>query len=138
MNQIITLRKVEKKDYKFLYDFYLEEKQDPNIRIHKYIAPFDEFNGFFKKDTEYDHRYIIESNGISIGQIRLEKNGGINYDLNKKYGRQGIMTKALEMLVQKHKGYDFYVNINQNNPKSIELAKKFSGKITLNVVNSEQ
>ena len=67
--------------------------------------------------------YIYKSK-IKIGSIYLSKNDEIGIFIKEKYHREGLATKALELLMNKNPRSRYLANVNPKNIKSSKFFKK--------------
>lgn len=126
-NQAITLIKVGKFDYKFLYE--LLKRRDPRTNISHRIMPTYQEHVRFVKSKPYKNWYTIRLGNVKAGSIYLSKQNEIGIFLLKKYQGKNIGQKALTLLMQKNPQKRYLANVSPKNHKSISFFKKNKFKL---------
>jgi RimJ/RimL family protein N-acetyltransferase len=121
-SSIVTLVKVNKSDYKFLYE--LLKKRDPNANISHKIMPTYKDHIKFIKSRPYKVWYVIHFRNSKVGSIYLSKQNEIGIFLLKKYQGKNIGQLALQLLMQKNPQKRYLANVSPKNLKSISFFKK--------------
>lgn len=74
----------------------------------------------FWESKPYEEAYIIYEDK-PMGFIYLSDINEVGIFIEEKYHRQGIASKALELLLVKHKGERVLANVNPRNQNSIDF-----------------
>lgn len=117
----MTLRKVDKADYRFLYNLLLERpishcishRKNPSFRKHC----------TFVRSKPYRFWYVlVEQSGLGdetcMGAIYLTKKDEIGIHILPEYRSQGRGREAVMTLMKRHPRPRFYANIAPTNPES--------------------
>lgn len=140
----VILREFELSDAKELYENWGTDEEVSKYMLWKnYKSIDDAINSInyyiecYKKDDPFK-QYAIEYNGEVVGSINIvtskrHKTGDIAYCLSKKYWRKGIMSEAINLLVDYYfKNYEL-VRISaeaiEPNIASRKLLEKCSFKL---------
>ena len=125
-NEII-LKVVNDSDFRFLFNLLKQRDSKSNIS-HKKMPTYSEHVKFVKSKP-YSKWYIIQKSKIKIGSIYLSKNDEIGIFINKKFHREGLATKALELLMNKNPRSRYLANVNPKNLRSSKFFKKNNFKL---------
>jgi len=123
----VNLLKVNRFDYKFLYE--LLKNRDPKANISHKVMPTYQEHIQFVKSKPYKVWYIIYFGNAKAGSIYLSKQNEIGIFLLKKYQGKNIGQKVLQLLMQKNPQKRYLANVNPKNFKSISFFKKNKFKL---------
>lgn len=123
----VNLLKVNRSDYKFLYE--LLKNRDPKANISHKVMPTYQEHIKFVKSKPYKVLYIIYFRNTKAGSIYLSKQNEIGIFLLKKYQGKNIGQKILRLLMQKNPQKRYLANVNPKNFKSISFFKKNKFKL---------
>jgi asparagine synthase (glutamine-hydrolysing) len=118
------LKKVDKSDFKFLYELLQNKNKFQNIS-HKKIPTYDEHVKFIMQEP-YTNWYIITSVFGKIGAVYLSKNNEIGLNISKKYDSYFIKKEVFQQIMEKNPREKFFVNINPKNNQMREFLEKFN------------
>ena len=125
-NEII-LKIVNDSDFRFLFNLLKQRDSKSNIS-HKKMPTYYEHVKFVKSKP-YSKWYIIQKSKIKIGSIYLSKNNEIGIFMNERFQREGIATKALELIINKNPRSKYLANVNPKNLRSAKFFKKNNFKL---------
>ena len=121
-NMRIELKKIEDKDFIFLYELLRE--RDPIYNIsHKKMPSYDEHEEFIKTKP-YANWYIIFLNEKKIGAGYLSFYDEIGISFLPDYDNEVIRKKSLIELVDKNPRKKYFANVNPKNQKYKEFLKE--------------
>lgn len=123
----VSLTKVKRSDYKFLYE--LLRNRDPKANISHKVMPTYKEHIKFVKSKPYKVWHIIYLGNAKVGSIYLSRQNEIGIFLMKKYHGKNIGQKALQFLMQKNPQKRYLANVNPQNCKSIRFFKKNKFKL---------
>jgi len=136
--QCVTLKKVTKLDYEFLYK--LLKTRDPRANIsHKKLPTRDEHIRFVMRNP-YKKWYIIKSNEQKVGSIYLSFQDEIGITVKKEFQKRGIDKKAVKLLMKKNPRSRYFANVAPHNIKHQKFFKKLGFtdfQYTYEIVNSK-
>ena len=122
-----TIRLVKESDFRFLFNLLKQRDRRSNIS-HKKMPTYYEHVKFVKSKP-YSKWYIIQKSKIKIGSIYLSKNNEIGIFMNERFQREGIATKALELIINKNPRSKYLANVNPKNLRSAKFFKKNNFKL---------
>jgi RimJ/RimL family protein N-acetyltransferase len=122
-----TIRLVKDSDFRFLFNLLKQRDKKANIS-HKKMPTYSEHVKFLKSKP-YSKWYIIQKSKIKIGSIYLSKNDEIGIFINERFHREGLATKALELLMSKNPRSKYLANVNPKNLHSVKFFKKNNFKL---------
>ena len=122
-----TIRLVKESDFRFLFNLLKQRDRRSNIS-HKKMPTYYEHVKFVKSKP-YSKWYIIQKSKIKIGSIYLSKNDEIGIFINKRFQRERIATKSLELLMNKNPRSKYLANVNPKNLRSAKFFKKNNFKL---------
>ena len=122
-----TIRLVKESDFRFLFNLLKQRDRRTNIS-HKKMPTYYEHVKFVKSKP-YSKWYIIQKSKIKIGSIYLSKNNEIGIFMNERFQREGIATKALELIINKNPRSKYLANVNPKNLRSAKFFKKNKFKL---------
>ncbi len=123
----LKIRKVKNSDTLFLYELLLE--RSPKISISHRKMPNYIQHTKFVTSKPYAFWYILFENGKKIGSVYLTALNEIGISLVKQGKRKGLEEEVLKIIMEKHSGKRFFVNISPKNKKLELLVKKFGFKM---------
>ncbi|MBI3255107.1 MAG: N-acetyltransferase, partial [Nitrosarchaeum sp.] len=109
----VNLLKVNRFDYKFLYESL--KNRDPKANISHKVMPTYQEHIQFVKSKPYKVWYIIYFGNAKAGSIYLSKQNEIGIFLLKKYQGKNIGQKVLQLLMQKNPQKRYLANVNPKN-----------------------
>ena len=122
-----TIRLVKESDFRFLFNLLKQRDRRSNIS-HKKMPTYYEHVKFVKSKP-YSKWYLIQKSKIKIGSIYLSKNNEIGIFMNERFQREGIATKALELIINKNPRSKYLANVNPKNLRSAKFFKKNNFKL---------
>ena len=126
-NLTVKIIKVNKSDYRFLYE--LLKNRDPRANIsHKEMPTYKEHIKFIKSKP-YKAWYVIYNGAIKSGSIYLSKQNEVGIFLRKTQQGKNVGQRALDLLIQKNPQKRYLANINPKNSKSIKFFKRNNFKL---------
>ena len=125
-NEII-LKIVDDSDFRFLFNLLKQRDSESNIS-HKKMPTYSEHVKFVKSKP-YSKWYIIQKSKMKIGSIYLSKNDEVGIFIKKKIHREGLATKALELLMNKNPRTKYLANVSPKNLSSSKFFKKNNFKL---------
>lgn len=126
----VTLEKITKSDYEFLYELLKSRDSCANIS-HKTMPTFEEHIKFVMKNP-YKKWYIIKFKTHKVGSIYLTLGDEIGLYIKKEFQRKGIGKKAVKLLIEKNPRPQYLANIA---PRNI-ITQKFFTNLVLLVYNT--
>ena len=125
--KLITLKKIQPHDYRFLYNLLKQRKTFVNIS-HKQMPRYKEHVEFISSKP-YSHWNIILLDSKKIGSIYLSRQNEIGISLSRNYDESQYMQSALEILYKKYPRKRYVVNTNPRNSKLIRFIQKNNFKL---------
>lgn len=128
----MKFRPINSQDIQFLYESikefseYLEE-----LQVKREVPPFEQHEKFVMKYLEdYENHpfktwYIVENEGIRIGNFTIKKNNEFGYNIKKQYQGKGLGTKSFELFFKIHPKEEVWARTNIKNKRSQNILKKF-------------
>jgi RimJ/RimL family protein N-acetyltransferase len=118
----VELKKVTKKDHRFLYEILRERVPIVNISHRK--MPTYKQHVQFVISKPYSKWYVVYFEGKKIGSIYISKQDEIGIFLKKGMQSKGIGDVVLQLLIKNNSRPRYLANINPKNKKSIKFFKK--------------
>jgi len=118
----IDIKIIKKGDYHFLYELLSKRKQIFNIS-HKKMPTYKQHVKFVDSQP-YSKWYIVYYNDLKVGSVYLSKQNEIGIHLIKDVKYKILYTKILKKLMKKNSKRLYFINVNPNNKKTINLVKK--------------
>ena len=118
----IELKTTRKSDIDFLYEILSERSSIENIS-HKEMPSYRKHVKFVLSKP-YKKWYIIYYKKQKFGSIYLTNLNEIGIHFKKVPISDSLITKSIELLINKNPGKRFLINISPNNPKFIKIIKK--------------
>ena len=119
---LIELKTIRKSDIGFLYEILSERTSIENIS-HKEMPSYNKHVKFVLSKP-YKKWYIIYYKKQKFGSIYLTNLNEIGIHFKKVPISDSLITKSIELLINKNPGKRFLINISPNNPKFIKIIKK--------------
>jgi len=123
----ITLKRVTKGDYKFLFE--LLKERDPKANISHKKMPSYTNHAKFIESKPYTKWYVILNSKQKVGSIYLSKNNEIGIFLLKNFHGKNFGKTALEILMKKNPRKRFLANVSPKNKNSMDFFKKNGFKL---------
>jgi RimJ/RimL family protein N-acetyltransferase len=128
---MISLKPVERGDYKFMYMMLQERTPEQSI---SFSMPTWKQHVDFINSKPYHAWYIILLNSEKIGNIYLARDNSWGYFVLERYQCKGYGTQAMQEIVRKHPRKYYIANINPANDGAIHLARdRFKGELVSQV-----
>ena len=118
----IELKLIRKSDVDFLYEILSERTTNENIS-HKEMPTYKKHVKFVLSKP-YKKWYIIYYKKQKFGSIYLTNLNEIGIHFKKIPISDFLITKSIDLLINKNPGKRFLINISPNNPKFIKIIKK--------------
>ena len=118
----IELKTTRKSDIDFLYEILSERSSIENIS-HKEMPSYRKHVKFVLSKP-YKKWYIIYYKKQKFGSIYLTNLNEIGIHFKKVPIYDFLITKSIDLLINKNPGKRFLINISPNNPKFIKIIKK--------------
>ena len=118
----IELKTTRKSDIDFLYEILSERSSIENIS-HKEMPSYRKHVKFVLSKP-YKKWYIIYYKKQKFGSIYLTNLNEIGIHFKKIPISDFLITKSIDLLINKNPGKRFLINISPNNPKFIKIIKK--------------
>ena len=119
---LIELKTIRKSDIGFLYEILSERTSIENIS-HKEMPSYNKHVKFVLSKP-YKKWYIIYYKKQKFGSIYLTNLNEIGIHFKKIPISDFLITKSIDLLINKNPGKRFLINISPNNPKFIKIIKK--------------
>ena len=119
---LIELKTIRKSDIGFLYEILSERTSIENIS-HKEMPSYNKHVKFVLSKP-YKKWYIIYYKKQKFGSIYLTNLNEIGIHFKKVPIYDFLITKSIDLLINKNPGKRFLINISPNNPKFIKIIKK--------------
>ena len=124
---MITLRPVEREDYRFLFEMLKEREPYQSI---SFTMPTWESHIEFMERKVYSHHYIVFEGEERVGNIYLTVGNEWGYFILNKHQGRGLGINSIQELMKKHPRKYYLANINPENKRAICLARdKLGGKL---------
>jgi len=124
---LLRLEKVNKKDYKFLYELLKERDPIANIS-HQKMPSWDE-HVKFNNSRPYKHDFVIKNGKSKLGRVYVTSRNEIGIFIKNIFRSKGYGTAVLGMILDKLKNETVYANIAPYNKKSQNYFKKFGFRL---------
>lgn len=124
---IVTLKKVTKSDYPFLYQLLSEREPRMNIS-HKKMPTYEEHVKFVMSKP-YLKWYIINYKNQKCGSIYLTKQNEIGIFIKREMWGKNVGKRALQLLMICNPRSRYLANVNPKNTKSIKFFKMNGFKV---------
>jgi hypothetical protein len=118
---LIELKPVSKLDIDFLYELLQERSPHENISHKK--MPILKKHSKFVMSKPYKKWYIIYYKKQKLGSLYLTNLNEIGIHLKKTPIHDFLTIKSIELLISKHPGKRFLINIGPKNKKLLKIAK---------------
>ena len=118
----IELKLIRKSDVDFLYEILSERTTNENIS-HKEMPTYKKHVKFVLSKP-YKKWYIIYYKKQKFGSIYLTNLNEIGIHFKKVPISDSLITKSIELLINKNPGKRFLINVSPNNKKFIKIIKK--------------
>ena len=118
----IELKTTRKSDIDFLYEILSERSSIENIS-HKEMPSYRKHVKFVLSKP-YKKWYIIYYKKQKFGSIYLTNLNEIGIHFKKVPISDSLITKSIELLINKNPGKRFLINVSPNNKKFIKIIKK--------------
>lgn len=125
----VNLKKVDKSDFKFLYELLAQRNPKTNISHSHMKMPTYEQHVKFAKSRPYSKWCIIKFQNKKVGSISLTKKNEIGIFLIRNVIGKGIGTEALKLFMKMVSKPRYLANINPKNFESINFFKKNGFKL---------
>ena len=124
----IELKTTRKSDIDFLYEILSERSSIENIS-HKEMPSYRKHVKFVLSKP-YKKWYIIYYKKQKFGSIYLTNLNEIGIHFKKVPIYDFLITKSIDLLINKNPGKRFLINVSPNNKKFIKIIKKNRLKLT--------
>lgn len=128
----MKFRPINSQDIQFLYESIKEFSELlEELQVKREVPPFEHHERFVKNYLEdYENHpfkawYIVENEGIRIGNFTVKKNNEFGYNIKKQYQGKGLGTKAFELFFKIHPKEEVWARTNIKNKRSQNILKKF-------------
>lgn len=132
----ITLRDIDEKDFRFLFNLLKERDHKANIS-HKKMPTFAEHKKFVQSKP-YSKWCIIESGKSKVGSIYLSKNDEIGIFIKKQFHGKNIGRESLIKFMEMNPRKRYLANVNPKNINSQKFFKKNNFKLIQNTFELEK
>lgn len=99
--------------------YQLLKERDGTVNISHGEMPSWEDHISFLKSYPYSHWYLVKESGTTIGAIYLTRHDEIGVSIFKNEQGKGHETKAILLLIGRHRRKSYLANINPENSASI-------------------
>lgn len=124
---LLTLKRVDEKDYRFLYGLLKERDRIVNIS-HRQMPSWDE-HVKFNRSKPYKYDFIIKDGKRRVGRVYITSRNEIGIFIKKIFQSRGYGAAVLGMVLNKLKGRAVYANVAPSNKKSQKFFEKFGFKL---------
>ena len=124
---MLTLEKVNKKDYKFLYG--LLKERDPIANISHQKMPSWNEHVRFNNSKPYKYDFVIKDGKRKIGRVYITSRNEIGIFIKNNFRSKRYGMTVLGVILDKLKDETVYANIAPYNKKSQKFFKKFGFKL---------
>lgn len=118
------LKKVDKSDFKFLYELLKNKKDFQNIS-HNKMPTYDEHVKFILEEP-YKNWYVVTSVFGKIGAVYLSKNNEIGLNISQKFDSYLIKDLIFQQVMEKNPSKIFSVNVNPKNHQMKNFLEKYN------------
>jgi len=126
-NEDFKLKKVNKTDYRLLYELLQERELIQNIS-HKKIPTYKQHVKFVMSKP-YSNWYIIIYQNEKIGSSYISKQNEIGIHIKNIFKKNKLEEKVLMMIMEKNPRRRFIANVNPKNKEKMLFFKKHGFKL---------